>query len=189
MAKGSSLSDAIQNMIDNVEQVSAMTALIVKEKVKQDFEKAAKESVDKYYQYVKGQYTRYGRQYNLYNVYKVVTDVSKDGNRIIVDARIVMEPSTLEGLYHSNSKNHSGDGSWERGGGVDAGYVFENFIYGRHPWTNAWPLSGDDTLEYKLIKDKISPNTFLNKYKKSYGDKYFSKHVESTIVNLMKIYF
>lgn len=188
MAKGNTLSDAIQNMIDDIDKATAFAGVFLKNKVQKDFEAAAKTSVDKYYSYKNGYYTRYGRQYRLYKVYDVKTTVYRENGNIVVSTGIYMDSDKLEGLYHSNSSIHNGSGSWESGGDVDADYVFENFIYGRHPWTNGWPISVAKSLEYDEIKSKPSPDSYLNRYCDKYVDVYFSKHIQKTIDGLLKAY-
>lgn len=180
MAKENSLSDAIQNMINDVERATVMAGLLIKDKVQKDFEKAAKTSVDKYYSYKNGYYTKYQRQYRLYNTYSVKTDISREGDNIVISTGVYMDSDPLEGLYHSNASK-----KWED---VDAEYVFENFIYGRHPWTNGWPLSGAAELEYDEIRSKPSPDSYLKRYRDKYVDVYFNKHVQSIMDNLLKVY-
>lgn len=184
------LTEVIQKMIDNINRTSSIAGLLIKDQVKKDFDKAAKDSVDMYYEYKNGQYTRYGRQYNLYNIYKVKTGIKMTDGNIIISPTIEMDSSALVGVYHSNSSRHRGGGSWNSGGDVDADYVFENFIYGRHPSTNGWsPKWGDGyQLEYELIKDSISPNKYLLHYLESYNQKYFSNHVENIMQQMVKLY-
>ena len=188
MAKGNSLSDAIQNMIDDINRATAYAGVFLKSKVQKDFEDAARTSVDKYYSYKNGHYTRYGRQYRLYKVYDVKTTVERENGNIVISTGIYMDSDRLEGLYHSNSSKHNGDDAWSSGGDVEEDYVFENFIYGRHPWTNGWPTSGDKFLEYDEIKSKTSPDSYLNKYRDKYSDVYFSKHIQKTMDGLLKAY-
>ena len=188
MAKGNSLSDAIQNMIDDVERATAFAGVFLKSKVQKDFEDAARTSVDKYYSYKNGYYTRYGRQHRLYKVYDVKTDVHKENGNIVVSTGIYMDSDRLEGLYHSNSSLHKGSGSWEAGGDVEADYVFENFIRGIHPWTNGWPRTSTPFLEYDEIRSKPSPDNYLNRYRDKYADVYFSKHIQKTMDGLLKAY-
>ena len=185
---GKTLEDAIQGMINDVQKATTAAALLTKDQVKKDFENAAKESVDKYYEYVNGSYTRGERQYNLYKIYKVNVGISKGKDSIIISSNILMNSDVLEGVYHSNSSKHNGGGSWSSGGDVDANYVFKNFIYGHHPWTNGWPTSGAEDLEYKLITKRPTPNSFLNNYIDSYGEKYFAKRFEKNLLQLLKAY-
>lgn len=190
---GKTLEDAIQMLIDNVESATEATAYIVSKKIKEDFEQVAKGTVDKYYEYKKGAYTRYGRQHNLYKVYTITTSVKKEKGGMLLVGTIQLDSEKLEGLYHSNSSKHQGSGSWESGGDVEADYVYENFISGRHPWTNGWigrPTPWAEELEYKLIKK--SPNVYrtLKKYTnpQTYGDQYFSKYVQDTLMKMLKVY-
>ena len=188
MAKVNSLSDAIQNMIDDVERATAFAGVFLKNKVQSDFENAAKTSVDKYYSYKNGYYTKYGRQYRLYKVYDVKTDVYREKDNIVISTGVYMDSDKLEGLYHSNSSLHNGSGPWESGGDVDEKYVFENFIRGIHPWTNGWPLTSATQLMYDEIKSKPSPDNYLNKYVDKYVDVYFNKHIQKTMDGLLKAY-
>lgn len=184
--KNDSLTDKIQKMIDNIDYVQGTLGLLVKDNVKKDFEKAAKESVDKYYEYKKGSYTQYGRKHRLYGVYNVTTSIKNKNGTIVITPRIEMNSDSLEGVYHTNSIKHNGNSSWDDGGDVEADYVFENFIYGFHPWTNGWPLSEDEDLRYKRIKQKgQSPNAFLNSYIDNYNKKFFSKYVQDIMNKLL----
>lgn len=189
---GKTLEDAIQGMIDDVQRATISAALLTKDQVKKDFENAAKESVDKYYEYKKGYYTRHLRQYRLYKTYSVKTDIQKSKGGIGINATIRMSSDPLEGEYFSNSTRPFGVGPQRPASygktPVDAEYVFENFIYGRHPWTNGWPISGADDLEYKEFTKRPTPNSFLNNYIDSYGEKYFSKRFEQNLMKLLKAY-
>jgi hypothetical protein len=189
MAKAKTLSDAIQNMIDNIDQATSVAGTLIKARVHEDFEKAAKTSVDKYYEYKNGYYTKHGRKHRLYKTYDVKTSIKHEGNNIVISAGIYMSSDPLEGLYHSNSSLHDGDGPWRRGGDVEAEYVFKNFISGQHPWTNAWPLENyEEGLQYKLIKSKPSPDHYLKNYRDKYINTHFNKHVNKTLDNLLKFY-
>lgn len=180
MATGNSLSDAIQIIIDNIDTAAYTAGVLASQQMKKDFEEMAKGLVDKYYQYQNGQYTRYGRQHNLYNIYTVTTNVKKGKNSIDIELNLDLDPNKLEGLYHSNAS--------EKWANVGADYVFRNFMEGTHPWTNAWPLSGASALEYKEIKASPKVNPAINKYKKSYGDKYFNSYVDKIFMQLIKVY-
>lgn len=186
MANNATLGDAIQRLMDNAENAAAFASVALRNQIKKDFEKAAHDAVDKYYEYQNGAYTKYGRQYHLYDVYIVTSDFKKKGKGYTIDAAITMDSDILEGLYNSNSSKHSGSGPWESGGDVEADYVFQNFLKGAHPWTNGYPLNGVETLQYKLLnKTKPSPEQILNKYLKNYNlDKYFNE----TLSGLLKLY-
>ena len=188
MAKNNSLGDAIQKIINNAENAAAMSSVILKNQIKKDFEKAARDAVDKYYEYQNGAYTKHGRQYRLYDIYTVSADTTRKGKGYTIDVAITMDSDILNGVYHSKSSKHSGNKPWEEGGDVEAEYVFKNFLSGAHPWTNGWPVSGEDELRYKLLnKTKPSPEQILNNYLKSY-DKYLNKHFHETLTGLIKLY-
>jgi hypothetical protein len=180
MAKNNTLSDAIQGMIDDIDRASAYAGVYLMKKVNNDFKNAARTSVDKYYEYENGYYTKYERQYRLYNTYDVKTDVKREGSNIVISTGVYMNSDPLEGLYHSNASEKWAD--------VDAEYVFKNFVYGRHPWTNGWPLSGVQELEYKEIKSRPSPDRYLRNYVENYSKAYFSKHIQATLDGLLKAY-
>ena len=182
----STLTSAIQNMIDDVERATAMAGLLLKDTVHKDFDDAAHTSVDKYYSYKNGYYTKYGRKHRLYGVYDVNTEVYRDGNSIVISTGIYMDSDKLDGLYH-NRLGEQGIvvGKWTD---VDADYVFKNFISGKHPWTNGWPLSGASELEYGTNTSKPSPDRYLKNYVDRYIDVYFNKHVQRTLDNLIKVY-
>ena len=84
MANQKSLSDTIQSMIDDIDKASAIAGIFLKSKVQKDFETAAHTSVDKYYSYKRGQYTKYGRQYRLYKVYDVKTTINREKDNIVL---------------------------------------------------------------------------------------------------------
>lgn len=180
MATGKTLSDAIQMLIDNVQEAAETTALLVQDKMKKDFEEMAKGTVDKYYEYKKGYYTKHGRKHNLYKVYSVTSNIEKTKKKISIDLRLRYDSDVLEGLYHSNASD-----IWED---VEADYVLENFLGGFHPWTNGWPLFTNKPLQYKEIKASPKVSTTVKKYMKTYGDKYFSKYVDTILMQLIKVY-
>lgn len=180
MATGKTLSDAIQKLIDNVEDVAVVSANLVKDKMQKDFEKMAEGTVDKYYEYQKGYYTKHGRKHNLYKTYSVDISLIKTKKRIDFDLSLKYDPDVLEGLYHSNASETWAD--------VQADYVLENFLGGYHPWTNGWPLFTDKPLQYKEIKGSPSVKKTFNQYKKTYGDKYFSKYMDKVFMQLIKVY-
>lgn len=181
------LEGAIQNVIDNIEAASAVAGLILKDKVHEDFHQAAKTSVDKYYSYKNGGYTKYGRQYRLYKTYDVRTDVYREGQNIVISTGVYMSSDPLEGLYHNRpwEEERKVQGKWTD---VDADYVFNNFIQGLHPWTNGWPLSGAAELEYKTKKSSPSPESYLLRYRDRYNDVYFSKHLQNVMDNVINMY-
>ena len=181
MAKSGSLSDAIQSLIDKVEDTALTTGLIVNQKMKSDFEKMAKGTVDKYYEYKKGQYTKYGREYNLYKVYTVTVSPPKQTKKgVHLEVNVDLDADVLEGLYHSNASDIWAD--------VEAEYVFKNFMGGYHPWTNGWPLTSANNLVYKEIKASPNVDKTIKKYQKNYGDKYFNKYVDQILTQLIKVY-
>lgn len=180
MAKGNSLSDAIQVLIDNVEGAAYTAGLLANQKMQKDFEEMAKGTVDKYYEYKRGQYTKYGRQHNLYNIYKVTTSIKQTKKAVKLEVNLNFDPGKLEGLYHSNASE-----LWED---VDGTYVFQNFMYGVHPWTNGWPFSGKSELRYREIRSMPRVETTIRKYKNAYGDKYFKGYVDQILMSLIKVY-
>lgn len=198
MGKSGSLGSEMQKLIDNAEGVLKYATKTLKNKMDEDFKKVAKQSVDKYYEYKNGPYTKHGRRYNLYKIYNVTTTVSKKEGSTKITTLLLMESDPLEGVYKSNSSYHQGNGPWKSYdgaygpgldyGGVEADYVFENFIHGRHPWTNGWsPIWGVDYSHLKkgYKHDKVSPNKFLDKYAESYGKKYIDKYMQDIMIKFM----
>lgn len=188
MARDATLGDAVQKIIDNAESATAFASIALKNQIKKDFEKVAREAVDKYYEYKNGSYTRRDRQYRLYNVYAVTANSTKKGKGYAIDADITMDSDILYGWYNSNSARHNGTDSWKYGGDVEADYVFENFLKGDHPWTNGYPLSGEKSLKYKLINGtKPSPEKILNNYLKTYDQK-LDRYFNEILSGLLKLY-
>lgn len=182
---GGTFADGIQRMIDNLEMSVAMAAMLVKDSVEEDFKEAAKHSIDEYYEYKNGFYTQYGRQHNLYKLPKVTVGIERSGSSFTLTPTIQMRQEMLEGVYHSNSSRHNGGGSWKSGGDVEAKYVFNNFIVGKHPWSRFTPIDGD--YGATTIRGK-SPNRYLNHYIRSYGDKYFCKRVDAAMAKVLAMY-
>ena len=91
-----------------------------------------------------------------------------------------MDSEPLEGLYHSNASEKWAD--------VEASYVFKNFMAGLHPWTNGYPRSGAEELKYREYKGSPLVKNTVRKYKKTYGDKYFSKYIDKIFMQMIKIY-
>jgi hypothetical protein len=184
MAEAKSLGDAIQKLIDNVETVAEIAGNISRLQAEKDFNDAAKTAVDKYYEYKNGAYTKYGRQHNLYDIYKVNSDLKKRGKTFTITTNIDMNSAPLEGAYHSNSSKHQGGGSWESGGQVEGDYVFDNFLQGEHPWT----YFKDGEYMYGETVDKEIPDDFLKDFIKNYGSRYFEDNFQKTIAQLLKVY-
>ena len=191
---GKTLESAIQEMINNVDKIATIATFTVKEQMKKDFNKAAKDAVDQYYKYKKGFYTMHGRKHNLYKVPDVSVSTSRDTKKIYFSASIDLKEDPLEGVYHSNSSKHDGSGPWEKGGDVEASYVLYNFTYGYHPYSRWSPLDvpeDENPYRYRTIKGKgPSPHTMLSKFTrdKEYGDKYFKKHMDKTLNKLFELY-
>ena len=184
MASGM-LENAIQEMINKAEQAVVTAAAITSQQVKKDFEKAARDTVDNYYKYTNGGYTKYGRQYSLYAIPETTIDIktNKNGGATIT-ANISLDSSRISGNHRSH-----GQGA-KYAGGVSSDYIFENFMANQHPWTNAWPLFGAEELEYRLIDGEgPSPDVFLSKYIQCYGADYAGKYFEKTVMQLLKLYF
>ena len=184
MAEAKSLGDAIQKLIDNVETVAEIAGNISSKQAEKDFNDAAKAAVDKYYEYQNGAYTKYGRQHNLYDIYKVNSNLTKRGKTFTITTDIKMDSSPLDGAHHSNSSKHQGGGSWSSGGQVEGDYVFENFLKGAHPWT----YFKDGEYVYGENIDKEIPDKFLKDFIKNYGSRYFEDNFQKIIAQLLKVY-
>lgn len=181
MANGT-LEDAVQKMIDNAEKAVQVAAVLTSQQIKKDFEKAARDTVDNYYKYTNGIYTKNGRQYSLYAVPEIKVNVQSKKKGVVINANILMDSSKITGHY-SHGKNA------KYAGGVSSDYIFNNFMSGMHPWTNAWPLFGSEELEYELISgDGPSPDMFLTKYIKNYGETYAGKYFEKYVMQLLNVY-
>ena len=180
MASGMLVSEAIQLLIDNIELAAVTAGNLANQKMQQDFTEMAKGTVDSYYEYVRGQYTRYGRTHSLYNIYTVTTSLNKTAKNVNMTVTLNMDPGALEGIHHSNASQ-----KWATVGGQ---YIFDNFMRGTHPWTNGWPQSGAAELKYREIKASPSVNRTINKYKKAYGDAYLKPYLDSIFMSLIKIY-
>lgn len=189
MAGNATLGDAIQRLMDNAENAAAFASVALRNQIKKDFEKAARDAVDKYYEYQNGAYTKHGRQYRLYDVYTVAADSKKKGKGYTIDAAITMDSDILYGWYNSNSAKHNGTEPWKAGGDVEADYVFKNFLKGVHPWTNGYPLNGVETLQYELREGPgPNPTEMLDQYLENYGERYLNKHFRDILSGLLKLY-
>lgn len=180
MATGMLVSEAIQKLIDNIELTAVTAGKLANQKMQQDFTEMAKGTVDSYYEYVNGQYTRYGRTHSLYNIYNVTTALAKTSKNVNMTVTLNMDPGNLEGIYHSNASK-----KWAT---VSGQYVFDNFIAGVHPWTNGWPMSGASELQYMEIGGSPNVEQTIKKYKKAYGDTYLKPYLDSVFMSLIKVY-
>lgn len=193
---GKTLESAVQDMINNVDKIATIATLTVKEQMKKDFNKAAKDAVDQYYKYKKGYYTKHGRTHSLYKIPEITVNTSRDSKKIYFSASIDLKADRLEGVYHSHSQYHDGGGSWESGGDVEATYVVENlFMQGMHPYSSYYPLKNpedpNNPYGYELRRGPgAKPDTMLKRFtsNKEYGDKYFAKHMNKTLNKLFQLY-
>jgi hypothetical protein len=182
MARGT-LEDAIQKMIDNAETALQTAAVLTVQQIEKDFKKAAKDTVDNYYKYVEGGYTKYGRQYSLYNLPLITTSVKKGKGKVSINANILMDADRITGEHKSHGKGA------KYADGVSSDYIFNLFMANEHPWTNAWPLNGVEELEYRTIAGEgPKPDKYLNKYINEYGEKYAGAHFEKCVMALLKLY-
>ena len=197
MVNKNSAAEILKRMKADVENITEQAAVMFKEKVHEDLQDAAKQSVDLYYRYKNGWYTKYGRQHNLYHTYTVSSEISRSGDIFSVNTEVFFDAAHLEDLYESNSQYHQIEGMpWKRDGaltGTKSGppnpvWIFSNFMSGYHPWTNGWPLGGAKELRVKKIKKSPSPDKFLTDYMDSYHKRYADKYLEDIIVKLLKNY-
>lgn len=176
----SGLVAAIQHIIDNVETAAEIAGNMCRIKAEQDFNKAAKQAVDYYYEYP---VTSYYRQYHLYDIYNVTSTLKKRKGVYTIKTEIKFDSGPLDGVYHSHSSKHNGGGAWSSGGDVEGDWVFKNFLRGAHPWTQEIVYKE----EYKsgLNVQEPSPNKYLREFINSYGPNHFEPYFQKSIALLL----
>jgi hypothetical protein len=186
MAKVETFSDAIEEMMKNVDKVCKEVAQKVSEKMADDIEKKTEEIVDKYYEYKNGSYTKHERTYQLYEFYNIAAPkVSKSGNGYIARGKVTFDPDLLE--YYSNSSKHQGNGSWKSGGDVESDYVYESlFFEGKHPWYSGAPVNDGS---YELRPGGYNIKKAYQQFDDTYDDKYLTDYFNSIVVKAMQQYF
>lgn len=177
--------NAIDTIVQNAPQILEDVAKQCKDKMEKDFAQKAKAVVDHYYESYEPVW--YKREGHLHDIYHVESRMRHQGNRIIITAEAVFDSAPLDGVYHSFSQYHQGQGAWGDGGQVEGEWVFYQFLAGAHPYYD--PANG-----YSPIMDDISPKDSLNQYSKRYGtvylDSYFNELVMdrfNAIINSAKI--
>ena len=185
--------DAIDQMIKNSDAICQELAKEASKKMEKDFENMAKHIVDKYYEYKKGSYTKYGRTYQLYNIYEATTSVTKSARGYAASVNLTFDPSKMD--HSSNSKQHQGDWDWNEMrvqndipmyGNVSEDYIYVKlFYYGKHPWYSG---ANPNDNSYKLIKSGYNVEKKFKEFIKGYEDKYLKDYIQDIFVNIMAKY-
>ena len=177
MANNRTLSDAIQKMIDNIDKATKEVALEVSKRMVKDLNDKAEQVIDDFYSYKHGSYTRNGREYQLYSIYKVNDpNVKKNKNGYTAQGILTFDESKL--------KHYSNTGLDEFNGVVQSDYVFnELFLKGQHPWFSGAPYNDGS---YDLIQQDAPPagrefESFVKNYDSLYLDAYVPEIVEKAI--------
>ena len=181
------LSGAIQEMINNIDDVCREVALRSSKKITKDLLEKAESIVDKYYSYKKGSYTKYGRTYQLYDIYRTNKPRARKSAKggYVASAVLTFDENELE--YHSNSKKHKKSGeAWENGGDVENSYVFnELFLEGMHPWYSGSPVNDNS---YTLIQHGVNVNEEFERYQQKYDELYLKDYLNDIIVDIANSY-
>ena len=170
MASNGPLSDAIDKIIKSVDVATRKTAFQASQRMVQDLWEKAKSVVDEYYEYKNGSYTKFGRQYNLYDIYEVDTPSTrkhKDGYQI--NAKIIFYDERLEGVHNGSRKYRP----------VDGEYVLDLFWSGEHPWYSGSPVNDGS---YKTISYGTSAKESFKKFDDRYDDVFLKAYLEDIIV-------
>lgn len=186
MAKVETFSDAIKDMMKNVDKVSREVAQKVSEKMTVDIANKTQDILDKYYSYKKGSYTKSGRTYQLYEMYETdLPKAVKASGGYIARGRVKFDPNILE--YHSNSSKHNGDSPWSSGGDVESSYVYDElFFEGKHPWYSGAPYNDGS---YTLIKHGVNVGKAFKDFDNKYDDQYLHDYFNSIVAKTMQKYF
>lgn len=177
MASSGILSDAIQDIIKNIDIANKEISQKVSERMTEDLLKKTKDIIDEYYSYKKGSYTKYGRTYQLYEFYNAkIPKARKFKKGYIARGTIVFDPSKLE--YHSNSSDLYKD--------VDSDYVYEELFYkGKHPWYSGAAVNDGS---YKLVKGGVNINKEFKKFDKMYDDIYLKDYFNDIVFATIEKY-
>lgn len=184
MSNQGAIERAVDRMMDDVKFVIADAARKIAKQVEEDYKMAARSAVDNYY----ASYTptSYVRQGELYGMYKAKARAYKNGNNWIIKASVVFDSDLIEGKHHSNSSLHNGAGGWGSGGDVDAEWIFENFMEGRHPITTPELKDGELEYIYSTIDDSVTPLEILENFNKNYKTQYFDKHIQNELMSQLQ---
>jgi hypothetical protein len=129
--------------------------------------------LDRYYEnYLpnKGEPNWYERTNSLQQAFVSVNEVTNHDDYIVARVGVIYDPSKLDGVYNSNAS--------EQYKPVDSEWVLKNYLRGRHPRTNGWPIYNEDAGEaiYDPWDDPVSPDDTMKAYIEKYKDT-FDKNV------------
>lgn len=174
--------NVFKELIDELNREIEPITAEMKSRIERDFDRIAVDAIDKYYEYEKGGYTKYGRKYALYGIYEVRSnDRKKIGS---FETYIELDSEKLNGVHSSN-----GSGAiWSSG--VPGGLIFDWFLNGKHPWTNGYPMvSGKKKSHMRKMSGEYAPRKILKEYIDSYdrvAEGYFAEIVYRRLSRMVK---
>lgn len=168
MAKNRTIDDILREISKDYQSVLLKAVQRATDTAAEDIYKFSMSVLERYYENYEP--TSYDRSDNLWRATIPISDVVKQGDKIVSTVGVKYDPSVLEGVYDGSQKYEHPDGSW----------VLENYLMGIHPATNG--SRNPDTVVYVPWQDTISPDAYLKKYLELYRSK-FDKNVNNYLIS------
>jgi hypothetical protein len=172
MAKNRTIDDILRELSKDYQSVLLKAVQRATDTAAEDIYKFSMSVLERYYENYEP--TSYDRSDSLWRATIPISDVIKQGNKIVSTVGVKYDPSVLEGVYDGSQKYEHPDGSW----------VLENYLMGIHPATNG--SRNPDTVVYTPWQDTISPDTYLKKYLALYQSKLDSNVNNYLISHIIK---
>ena len=179
MAKAQTLDAIINGVVDNYEN-------LLKDAVKHVAKKAEKEiydkSIDILYEYYYGAYEpkSYDRTFALQHSFIPFTKISKKGTELECVVGVEYNPWVLE-EYVGATNNFAYDAS-KKYGKVDSDWVIDNFLQGKHPYTDGSSQPGTPV---KYRQSTANQGIEMRKHLNYYAYSIFPRAVIVEMMNRM----
>jgi hypothetical protein len=166
-AKVKNLDEAINSIFKRYNSNLRKAVEDAAKKAEFDINFKAESCLERYYENYfpkKGEPNWYERTHSLKQAFVSVNEVTTNKDYIVARVGVVYDPSRLDGVYNSNAS--------ERYTPVDSEWVLRNYLRGRHPRTNGWPIYNEDDGRaiYDPWDDKVSPDDTMQAYIENYKD-------------------
>ena len=177
MAKAKTLDAVIADIVDNYENLLSNAVKNVAEQAKKEI---YDKSIDILYEYYYGAYEpkSYDRIFALQHAFVPFSKVSKKGTELECVVGVEYDPLVLE--EYVNSTNASAYDASKKYGRVDADWVIDNFLQGRHPYTDGSSQPGTPV---KYRQSTANQGIEMRKYLNYYAYTIFPRAVIVEMIN------
>ena len=179
MAKAKTLDAVIKGIVDNYENLLSDAVKNVAEQAKKEI---YDKSIDILYEYYYGAYEpkSYDRTFALQHAIMPFAEVSKNGTELECVVGVEYSPLVLE--EYVNSVNNPAYDASKKYGRVDTDWVIDNFLQGKHPYTDGSSQPGTPV---KYRQSTANQGIEMRKSLNYYAYSIFPRAVIVEMMNMM----